>query len=336
MDFDAIAIGSGQAGVPLATRLARSGKKVLLAERGDLGGTCINTGCTPTKTLVASARAAHVARTAGRLGVRVEAVQVDFPAVIARKDEIVRSWQQGVARRIAAVGPNLRLVRGHARLVGDRTVEIGGERYRAASTILNAGARPVEPPIPGLREVPWLDNRRVMSLRELPSHLVVVGGGHIGCDRRRRGGRADPRLRRADAGRPVRARHRRDGGRPPVLRGRAPVARDEARAIRPVLTRPNVARRVMSPSSGDTRPNDLLRTPWSIALALLLAAAAALPGGAAARAVRVAGAAVVSRAAAELSGSRLGLSRAVLVRDPDGHALLLAEPRPVLARPGSQ
>jgi len=102
MAFDAIVIGSGQAGVPLATRLARSGKKVLLAERGDLGGTCINTGCTPTKTLVASARAAHVARTAGRLGVRVEAVQVDFPAVIARKDGIVRSWQQGVARRIAA------------------------------------------------------------------------------------------------------------------------------------------------------------------------------------------------------------------------------------------
>jgi pyruvate/2-oxoglutarate dehydrogenase complex dihydrolipoamide dehydrogenase (E3) component len=182
MDFDAIVIGSGQAGVPLATRLARGGKKVLLAERGDLGGTCINTGCTPTKTLVASARAAHVARTAGRLGVRVEAVQVDFAAVIARKDEIVRSWQQGVARHLAAVDPNLRLVRGHARLAGDRTVEIGGERYRAASTILNVGARPVEPPIPGLREVPWLDNRRVMSLRELPSHLVVVGGGYIGCE----------------------------------------------------------------------------------------------------------------------------------------------------------
>src|SRR5512134_3284512 len=86
MELDVIVIGSGQAGVPLATRLARGGKQVLLAERGALGGTCINTGCTPTKTLVASARAAHVAQTAGRLGVHAEAVQVDFLAVIARKD----------------------------------------------------------------------------------------------------------------------------------------------------------------------------------------------------------------------------------------------------------
>jgi pyruvate/2-oxoglutarate dehydrogenase complex dihydrolipoamide dehydrogenase (E3) component len=151
MDFDAIVIGSGQAGVPLATRLVHSGRKVLLAERGDLGGTCVNTGCTPTKTLIASARAAHVARTAGRLGVRAESVEVDFPAVIARKDAIVRSWQEGVARRIAGAGDALRLVRGHARLVGDRTVEIAGERHRAASVILNVGARPSEPPIPGLR-----------------------------------------------------------------------------------------------------------------------------------------------------------------------------------------
>jgi len=182
MDFDAIVIGSGQAGVPLATRLARNGKTVLLAERGDLGGTCINTGCTPTKTLVASARAAHVVRTAGRLGVRSEALQVDLRAVIARKDAIVRSWQEGIARRIADAGANLRLVRGHARLVGERTVEVAGERHRGAAVILNVGARPIEPPIPGLRGVPWLDNRRVMQLTELPSHLVVVGGGYIGCE----------------------------------------------------------------------------------------------------------------------------------------------------------
>ena len=182
MEFDAIVIGSGQAGVPLATRLARSGKKVLLAERGELGGTCTNTGCTPTKTLVASARAAHVARTAGRLGIRTEAVHVDFPAVIARKDGVVRTWQEGVARRIAGAGANLRLVRGHARLAGEGTVEVGGERHGAAVVILNVGARPVEPAIPGLGTVPWLDNRRVMQLRELPSHLVVIGGGYVGCE----------------------------------------------------------------------------------------------------------------------------------------------------------
>src|SRR5512133_691638 len=115
MDFDVIVVGSGQAGVPLSTRLARGGKRVLLAERGALGGTCTNTGCTPTKTLVASARAAHVARTAQRLGVRAGEVEVDFPAVVARKDAIVRSWQEGIARRIAAAAPRLQLVRGHAR-----------------------------------------------------------------------------------------------------------------------------------------------------------------------------------------------------------------------------
>ena len=181
MDFDVIVIGSGQAGVPLATRLARGGR-VLLAERGALGGTCVNTGCTPTKTLVASARAAHVARTAQRLGVRAGRVEVDFAAVIARKDAMVRSWQEGVARRLDAAGPSLRLVRGHARLVGERTVEVGGERHRGEAVILNVGARPVEPAIPGLRDVPWLDNRRVMQLAELPSHLVVVGGGYVGCE----------------------------------------------------------------------------------------------------------------------------------------------------------
>jgi pyruvate/2-oxoglutarate dehydrogenase complex dihydrolipoamide dehydrogenase (E3) component len=182
MDLDVIVVGSGQAGVPLATRLARSGRTVLVAERGDLGGTCTNTGCTPTKTLVASARAAHVARTAGRLGVRAGTVEVDFPAVIARKDAIVRTWREGVERRIREAGERLRLVRGHARLAGERTVEIGSERHRATTVILDVGARPVEPPIPGLAGVPWLDNRRVMALRDLPSHLVVIGGGAIGCE----------------------------------------------------------------------------------------------------------------------------------------------------------
>lgn len=182
MEHDVIVIGSGQAGVPLATRLARSGKRVLLAERGALGGTCVNTGCTPTKTLIASARAAHVARTAGRLGVRAERVEVDFGAVVARKDEIVRTWQEGVARRIIGAGPNLHLARGHARLAGGGAVEIAGERHQARTLVVNVGTRPAEPPIPGLREVPWLDNRRVMELRELPSHLVVLGGGYIGCE----------------------------------------------------------------------------------------------------------------------------------------------------------
>src|SRR6476620_2738666 len=96
MDVDVIIIGSGQAGVPLATRLAHAGRRVILAERQQLGGTCINYGCTPTKTMVASARAAHVARTAARLGVHTGEVRVDFAAVIARKNEIVSAWRKGV------------------------------------------------------------------------------------------------------------------------------------------------------------------------------------------------------------------------------------------------
>jgi pyruvate/2-oxoglutarate dehydrogenase complex dihydrolipoamide dehydrogenase (E3) component len=182
MEYDVIVVGSGQAGVPLATRLAARGRRVLLAERGDLGGTCVNTGCTPTKTLVASARAAHVARSAGRLGVRSGPVEVDLAAVVARKDAIVAQWRANVARRIAAAGERLRLVRGHARLAGDRVVELAGERHRAPTIVLNVGARPIEPPIGGLSSLPWLDNRRIMALRAVPRRLVVLGGGYVGCE----------------------------------------------------------------------------------------------------------------------------------------------------------
>lgn len=182
MDYDVVIVGSGQAAIPLATRLAARGKKVLLAERGELGGTCVNTGCTPTKTLIASARAAHVARTGGRLGVHAQAVRVDYPAVVARKEAVVRRWREGVAKKIADAGERLRLARGHAQLVGERTVEVAGERHRAPVVVLNVGGRPSKPPIPGLAGLPWLDNRRLMELRELPPRLVVVGGGYIGCE----------------------------------------------------------------------------------------------------------------------------------------------------------
>ena len=180
MHIDVIVIGSGQAGVPLATRLVKAGKKVLLAERGDLGGTCVNVGCTPTKTMMASARAAHVARTAGRLGVKVGEVTVDLAAVVDRKDAIVRRWSEGVGKRLQAEG--LTLARGHARLVGERKVEVAGQQHSAETIILNTGARPVIPPLPGLASVPFLDNASVMRLRELPAHLIVLGGGYIGCE----------------------------------------------------------------------------------------------------------------------------------------------------------
>jgi pyruvate/2-oxoglutarate dehydrogenase complex dihydrolipoamide dehydrogenase (E3) component len=175
---DVVVIGSGQAGVPFATRMAEAGKRVVLIERGPLGGTCVNVGCTPTKTMVASARAAHVARTAGRLGVRVGEVTVDFPAVVARKDRIVAEWRSGVESGLSKV----RVVRAQARFVAPGVVEAGGERFRGVTTVVNVGCRPVVPKVPGLDGVPFLTNRTVMELKQLPSHLVVMGGGYIGCE----------------------------------------------------------------------------------------------------------------------------------------------------------
>src|SRR5579859_1920171 len=180
MTFDVIVIGSGQAGVPLATRLAAAGKRVLLAERGELGGTCVNTGCTPTKTMVASARAAHAARTAGRLGVKVPSVEVDLGAVVDRKDEMVRRWREGVQKRLQA--DRLTLVRGHARFTGERTVEVAGQTHDAETVVINTGARPITPRLDGLAQTPFLDNASVMNLRELPGHLIILGGGYIGCE----------------------------------------------------------------------------------------------------------------------------------------------------------
>ena len=182
MQHDLIVIGAGQAGVPLATRFAAAGRQVLLVERSRVGGTCVNYGCTPTKTMVASARAAHVARTGARLGVRVLEVSVDFEAVVSRKDAVVSQWRASLDRRLAEPGDRLRLARGHARFTGEREIEVGGERHRAKVVVVNVGVRPAPPPVPGLIASAWLDNHRLLGLRELPRHLVVLGGGYIGCE----------------------------------------------------------------------------------------------------------------------------------------------------------
>ncbi|HEY2902682.1 MAG TPA: mercuric reductase [Polyangia bacterium] len=187
---DVIIIGTGQAGVPLASKLAAAGQRVLIVERGVLGGTCVNSGCTPTKTMIASARAAHVARTAGRLGVRLgrgdddgsAEVRVDFSAVVARKNAMVQRWRQGIEKRLAAGGSNLTLLRGHARFVAEREIDVAGRRYSANAVVINVGARPVVPPIAGLAAVPCLDSHQVMDLPSLPGHLVVLGGGYVGCE----------------------------------------------------------------------------------------------------------------------------------------------------------
>ncbi len=182
MDPDVIIVGTGQAGVPLATRLASAGKRVLILERRDVGGTCVNVGCTPTKTLVASARAAHVARTADRLGVRAGEVTIDFAAVMARKDAMVARWRADIERRLGAGGENLRFVRGHARFVAPRTLEVDGERHTAAQIVINVGARSALPEVPGLGDVGALVSSTALGLKELPARLLILGAGYIACE----------------------------------------------------------------------------------------------------------------------------------------------------------
>src|SRR5688572_15297030 len=180
--WDVIVLGAGQTGSPLAARLAEAGKRVLLVERAHVGGTCVNSGCTPTKTMVASARAAHVARTAGKLGVHVPEVRVDMDQVVLRKDAKVLQWRQSVERRLTKAGAGLKLLKGHGRFAGERTIEVDGEQHTAATIVINVGTRAVIPRIPGLADVSWLDNESVMNVREVPAHLLVLGGGLIGCE----------------------------------------------------------------------------------------------------------------------------------------------------------
>lgn len=182
MRYDALVIGSGQGGVPLAARLAEAGRRTAIVERSHLGGTCVNTGCTPTKTMIASARAAHVTRTAGRLGVRAGDVRVDLATVVDRKNKMVDQWRSSVARRLDRAGANLTLIRGEARFTGPRKIEVNGEEQSAETVIINTGGHPVTPPIEGLDAVAFLDNKSAAELRELPSHLIVLGGGYIGCE----------------------------------------------------------------------------------------------------------------------------------------------------------
>ncbi len=179
--FDAIVIGSGQAGNPLSQKLADHGWSVALIEQDHLGGTCINTGCTPTKTMVAAAQVAYYARNASRWGVKASEVSVDLPAVVARKDRTVAQWRSGIERKIQE-RKNLHLYRGHARFIGPHEVRVGEETLSSERIFINTGTRPVVPPIDGLKQIDFLDNARIMQLQELPEHLLVLGGGYIGLE----------------------------------------------------------------------------------------------------------------------------------------------------------
>ncbi|MDQ6685042.1 MAG: FAD-containing oxidoreductase [Pseudomonadota bacterium] len=180
--YDAIVIGSGQAGHFLAVRMAEAGMKVALVEREHLGGTCVNDGCTPTKTMVASARAAHIARRGADFGVTTPGpISVDMAAVRARKDRIVGESTDSLASWLAGTA-NLSLVWGHARFIAAHTLEVGSEQLEAPKIFINVGGRPVLPDWPGIGDVPVLTNISVMTLDVVPEHLVVVGGSYIGLE----------------------------------------------------------------------------------------------------------------------------------------------------------
>jgi pyruvate/2-oxoglutarate dehydrogenase complex dihydrolipoamide dehydrogenase (E3) component len=180
--YDAIVIGTGQSGPSLARRLVAAGRKVAVAERKLFGGTCINTGCTPTKTLVASAYAAHLARRAADYGVTIGgAVGVDMKAVKARKDAVVGVSQRGVERSLKTLD-GCTVYEGHARFIAPKQVAVGDTTLSADQIFINVGGRAVVPPIPGLDQVPYLTNSSMMDVDYLPGHLVVLGGSYIGLE----------------------------------------------------------------------------------------------------------------------------------------------------------
>ena len=184
--FDAIVIGTGQGGKPLAGALAEAGWRVAIIEKDRVGGTCVIRGCTPTKTMIASARIAHLAHRASDYGVRVGEVSVDFAKVRERKRKIVDSWSAG-SRRGLERHKTLELVMGAARFVSHREVEValndrGTRRLTSDRIFINVGARRRLPDLPGLDTVDFLDSESIMELDELPEHLIVLGGGFIGLE----------------------------------------------------------------------------------------------------------------------------------------------------------
>jgi pyruvate/2-oxoglutarate dehydrogenase complex dihydrolipoamide dehydrogenase (E3) component len=180
--FDAIVIGTGQSGPSLARRLTEAGRKVAVIERKRFGGTCVNNGCIPTKSLIASARAAHVARRAADFGVVIEGpVRVDMKAVKARKDAIVRVSNEGVEEGLRE-NPGVTVHVGHARFTGPKRVEVDGAVLEAEQIFINVGGRADVPLIPGIEVVPYLTNSSIMAVDFLPEHLVILGGSYIGLE----------------------------------------------------------------------------------------------------------------------------------------------------------
>ncbi|HXB57470.1 MAG TPA: mercuric reductase [Vicinamibacteria bacterium] len=184
--YDAIVIGAGQAGVPLARALSGAGRRTALVEQDQVGGTCINVGCTPTKTMVASARVAYLARRGSNYGVRTGNVEVDLLRVRQRKRDLVATFRSGTRHRLESTS-GLDLLEGRARFLDPRRLEVhlaeGSVRTLTADLIfINSGARPAVPALPGLRGLPFLDSTSIMELEAVPDHLLVLGGGYVGLE----------------------------------------------------------------------------------------------------------------------------------------------------------
>ncbi len=180
--YDAIIIGTGQSGPALAARLNREGQKTAIIERKLVGGTCVNVGCTPTKTLVGSARIAYLARQAAEFGVSIDGdIAVDMGRVKARKDALAGASNQGVTDWLEGMD-NVDLIRGHASFVASNAVTVNGEELEADKIFINVGARARVPDWPGIDEVPYFTNSSIMDVDFLPAHLIIVGGSYIGLE----------------------------------------------------------------------------------------------------------------------------------------------------------
>ena len=179
--YQAIVIGSGQGGTPLCQALAKSGLSTALIEREHVGGTCVNVGCTPTKTMVASGRVAYLARRGADYGVGTGAISIDLARVRQRKRDIVESFRGGNERRIAKA-PNLELIYGEASFTGPRSIQVrlkdeSRRTLTADRFFINAGCRAAKSSIDGLQNVPYLDSTSIMELDAVPEHLLIIGGG---------------------------------------------------------------------------------------------------------------------------------------------------------------
>jgi len=179
--FDAIIVGAGQAGPPLAGRLTEAGQTVAVIERKLVGGTCVNSGCIPTKTLVASAYAAHVARRGAEYGIGTGDISVEMAAVKARKDKIVVGDREGVESWIEGMD-GATLIRGHARFEGPHTIRVDDRALEADKIFLNVGGRAVAPDMPGLADIDYMTNVGILELDTVPEHLVVIGGSYIALE----------------------------------------------------------------------------------------------------------------------------------------------------------